>query len=212
MAKTLQEQYNQIKEGKGHKGVFLNDAKRLFPQFITNTTNFDQATTILKQKSVITENMLGFGMVTDASKVSKPDWHKLFEDNLTKNNYDYVDKKKVDNMNGDEFQKGVYFEMEKVRNTITDQNLGELLDKAKDTVSKNLAKNPLYYIENAAFGIDKLGYSQDRPGLTPTEIKGKYKASGYGDESSTIPKKGDPGTGYKPVKENKISFKDLLKD
>ena len=210
MAKTLQEQYNQIKEGKGHKGVFLNEAKRLFPQFITNTTNFDQATTILKQKSIINENIVGLGMIGQTPK--SPDWHKLFEDNLNKNNYDYVDKKLVDNMNGDEFQKGVYFEMEKVRSTITDQNLGELLKKAKDTVSKNLAKNPLYYIENAAFGMDKLGYSEDRPGLTPTEIKGKYKASGYGDESKTKPKKGDPGTGFKPVKENKISYKDLLND
>ena len=63
--KTLQEQYNQIKKGKGHKGVFLNEAKRLFPQFITNTTSFNQATTILKQKSVINESIVGLGMVTD---------------------------------------------------------------------------------------------------------------------------------------------------
>jgi hypothetical protein len=26
---TLQNQYNLIKEGKGHKGVFLNEAKKL---------------------------------------------------------------------------------------------------------------------------------------------------------------------------------------
>ena len=61
--------------------------------------------------------------------------------------------------------------------------------------------------------MDKLGYSEDRPGLTPTEIKGKYKASGYGDESKTKPKKGDPGTGFKCLlKKNKISYKDLLND
>jgi len=210
MAKTLQEQYNQLKEGKGHKGVFLNEAKRLFPQFITNITSFDQATNILKQKNIINENIMGLGMVGQTPP--SPDWHKLFEENLNKNNYDYEDKKKVDNLNGDEFQKGVFVEMEKVRDIITDENLGELLKKAKSTVEKNLVKNPLYYIENAAFGVEKLGYSEDRPGLKPTQIKGKHKASGYGDSSKTKPVKGDPGTGYTPVKENKLSFKDLLKD
>ena len=210
MAKTLQEQYNQIKEGKGHKGVFLNEAKRLFPQYLTNTTSFDQATIILKQKSVISENLMGLGMV--GQNPEKPNWHKLFEENLNKSNYDYEDKKKVDNMNGEEFQKGVFVEMEKVRDTITNENLPELLKKAKETVSKNLSSNPLYYIENAAFGVDKLGYSEDRPGLKPTQIKGKHKASGYGDASTTKPEKGDPGTGYMPVKEEKISYKDLLND
>ena len=156
--------------------------------------------------------MLGFGMVTDASKTAKPDWHKLFEDNLNKNSWDNADKKNIDNLNGDEFQKGVYVEMEKVRNIITDQNIGELLKKAKATVQKNLSKNPQYYIENAAFGIEKLGYSADRPGLKPTQIKGKWKGSGFGTPSKTKFKPGQPGTGYTPVKENKIDFKDLLKD
>jgi hypothetical protein len=210
--KTLQEQYNQIKKGKGHKGVFLNEAKRLFPQFITNTTSFNQATTILKQKSVINESIVGLGMVTDSSKAATPDWHKLFEENLNKNSWNNADKKNIDNLNGDEFQKGVYVEMEKVRNIITDQNIGELLKKAKATVQKNLSKNPQYYIENAAFGIDGLGYSADRLGLKPTEIKGKWKGSGFGDASKTKMKPGEPGTGYTPVKENKINFKDLLND
>ena len=199
MARTLQEKYNQIKEGKGHKGVFLNEAKRLFPQFITNTTSLNEATTILKQKNIINEGTVGLGVSADFGK--KQDWHKIYED-----------KKKIDNMGGEQFQKGVYFEMEKVRNTVTSENLGELLKKAKETVSKNLSSNPLYYIENAAFGIDKLGYSEDRPGLKPTQIKGKHKASGYGDASTTKPEKGDPGTGYMPVKEEKISYKDLLND
>ena len=197
--KSLQEQYNKIKEGKGHKDVFLKEAKRLFPNMISNLTTYDQATTILKQRSVIQEHISGLGIVTDA-KSNSQDWHKIFEDNLNKNNYDYTDKKKIDNMNGEEFQKGVYFEMEKVRNLVTDQNIGDLLAKAKNTVTKNLAKNPLYYIENAAFGVDKLGYSADRPGLKPTQIKGKHVGSGYGNPSKSKIKPGEPGTGYTPVK------------
>jgi len=48
--KTLQEQYNLIKEGKGHKGVFLNEAKRNFPNLITNSATFEQAEKNLKKQ------------------------------------------------------------------------------------------------------------------------------------------------------------------
>jgi hypothetical protein len=197
--KSLQEQYNQIKKGKGHKDVFLKEAKRLFPNMISNLNTFDQATTILKQRNVIQENIAGLGIVTDA-KSNSPDWHKIFEDNLNKNNYDYTDQKAIDNQNWAEREKGVYFEMEKVRDLITDQNIGDLLAKAKNTVTKNLAKDPLYYIKNAAFSVDKLGYSADRPGLKPTQIKGKHVGSGYGNPSKSKIKPGEPGTGYTPVK------------
>ena len=54
--KTLQEQYNLIKEGKGHKSVFLKEAKSQFPGMINNAATFDQATHILKKRSVISEN------------------------------------------------------------------------------------------------------------------------------------------------------------
>jgi hypothetical protein len=56
--KTLQEQYNLIKEGKGHKGVFLTEAKNLFPDMLTNSATFEEATKILKTRSVISENYI----------------------------------------------------------------------------------------------------------------------------------------------------------
>jgi len=90
--------------------------------------------------------------------------------------------------------------MEKVRDIVNDQNIGELLEKAKQTVTKNIAKDPLYYIKNAAFSVDKLGYSSERPGLKPTQIKGKHIGSGYGNPSKSKPKPGEPGTGFIPVK------------
>ena len=55
--KTLQEQYNLIKEGKGHKGVFLKEAKRLFPNIVPNSATFNQTTKLLKQRSVINETI-----------------------------------------------------------------------------------------------------------------------------------------------------------
>ena len=95
--------------------------------------------------------------------------------------------------------------MSKVAELLTSVNMGEYLDKARKTVTKNLASNPLYYIENAAFGQEGIGYTKDVLGLTPTEIKGKEKASGYGDAT-----KKENNDKFIEVKESKISFKDLL--
>lgn len=210
--KTLQEQYNLIKEGKGHKDVFLKEAKSRYPNMISNVLTYDQATTILKQRSIIQEHFLG-GVAQNMGK--KPDWFNIFdekmniisEEELNKNDYDYEDKKKIDNMNGEEFKLGINFEMSKVAELLTSENMGEYLDKARKTVAKNLAANPLYYVENAAFGQEGIGYKEDTPGLKPTEIKGKYVESGYGDET-----KKEANDKFVEVKESKISFNDLLND
>ena len=211
--KTLQEQYNLIKKGKGHKDVFLKEAKSRYPHMISNVLTYDQVITILKQRSVINEGQMAGGVVGKIDK--KPDWFSIFDKNIleakkedfNKNSYDYEDTKNIDNLNGEEFKLGINFEMTKVAELLTSQNMGEYLDKSREIVAKNLAKNPLYYIENAAFGQEGIGYTKDTPGLTPTEIKGKEKASGYGD----ITKK-TLSTEYTEVKESRLSFKDLLKD
>jgi hypothetical protein len=210
--KTLQEQYNLIKEGKGHKDVFLKEAKSRYPNLISNVLTYDQATTILKQRSVIQEHMLG-GVASNLGK--KPDWFSIFDDNmneakkndLNKNSYNYEDTKNVNNLNGEEFRLGVNFEMSKVAELLTNQNMGEYLDKARKTVAKNLAANPLYYVENAAFGQEGIGYTKDAISLKPTEIKGKYVESGYGDAT-----KKTANDKFVEVKESKISFNDLLND
>jgi len=62
--KTLQEQYNLIQEGKGHKDMFLKSARRLFPEYVTNFASFSEATTILKQRGILSEIKVGGGVVT----------------------------------------------------------------------------------------------------------------------------------------------------
>ena len=196
--KTLQQQYNLIKEGKGHKGVFLNEAKRLFPQYIPNHFGFEDSVNILKQKSVISENFWGIA----TGKKEQPEWFKIFNDNMntiaeeakaeekepTKEvvdqeiaGYDYKDKENINNQNGEEFLTGFYAEMQKPENK--DKSVGEL----KDIVRKNLAEDELYYVKNGQFGLDGVGYTEEAPGLgIPEEPKGKYKASGYGDLKESI--------------------------
>ena len=57
--KTLQEQYNQIQKGEGRKDLFLKEARSKYPNLISNITSFKDAEKILKNKSVINEEIGG---------------------------------------------------------------------------------------------------------------------------------------------------------
>jgi hypothetical protein len=52
MKKTLQDQYLLIKEGKGHKGVFLTEAKRQFPNIVRNAASFEEAVAPIRSQTV----------------------------------------------------------------------------------------------------------------------------------------------------------------
>ena len=183
--KTLQEQYNLIKEGKGHKDVFTKEAKRLFPNIVPNSATFNQTAKLLKQRSVINENvfplMPSAGLnpftsfdkfVNEDVKATETKTNKEVEEAETRT-YDYKDPKNLDNQIFDQYLNGLQFELEK------DPEL--TLEKAREVVGKNLEKDPLFYTKNAAFGIEGLGYTDEAPGLTSKEITGKHKSSGYGD-------------------------------
>ena len=76
--KTLTEQYRLIKEDKGHKGVFLKEAKRQFPNLIKNNSTFKETTTILKQKNIISENFVGTPMVGNPLERKKEGYETAF--------------------------------------------------------------------------------------------------------------------------------------
>lgn len=181
--KTLQEQYNLILEGKGDKDFFMKSARRIFPQYINQYTSFNDATKILKSKSILTERFIG-GLVTQSDK--KPDWFKIFDENINEakaieskptkevvdmetKNYNYEDYTNIDNIYGEAFLKGYYAEIKDPKNA------EKTVDEVKAIVAKNMAKDSLYYMKNAAFGVKGIGYKES----TPTkEVKGKYKAAG----------------------------------
>jgi len=207
MKKTLQDQYLSIKEGKGHKGVFLTEAKRQFPNIVRNAATFDEAVASLKTKNIISENVL---MVMPAimDRPKKESYETAFEAFLAEarkkenedekvkaeekkvskpvekdleKNFDYSDEKNPDNMIFDQIMMGYYAEMKDPKNA--DKTMQEL----KNIVFKNLSKDPIYYTKDGQFGIKDLGYVTEHPGLgTPKEPKGKYKSSGYGDLKESI--------------------------
>jgi len=194
--KTLQEQYNLLKEGKGHKGIFMKEAKRLFPNIVPNAATYNQTTKLLKQRSVISENIFplmpssGLNPFTTFDKYVNEEV-KATEKKTTKEinqaetaGYDYKDPKNLNNQIFDQYLNGLRVEMEK------DPKL--TMDEAKEVVAKNLEKDPIFYTKNAAFKVDGLGYEELKQQGEPT---GKHKSSGYGD-----------------LKENKMSKSDDLKE
>jgi Rps23 Pro-64 3,4-dihydroxylase Tpa1-like proline 4-hydroxylase len=77
MKKTLQDQYLLIKEGKGHKGVFLTEAKRQFPNIVRNAATFEEATASLITKNIITENVIGLTAVNSPFEPKKKESYEL---------------------------------------------------------------------------------------------------------------------------------------
>ena len=191
---TLQEQYNSIKNGKGHKGIFLNEAKSKFPDMLTNPMGFEEATKILKTRGVISENYVDLKPIGTPELSPKQPWENKFakflaeeaksvekkttkevEDTQAKN-FDYKDKSNLDNQIGQEVLNGIYFEAK--------ENPGKTLDEIRKMVSKNLAKDGQYYMKNAAFGVKGLGYKQEEM----MEVSGKHKSSGYSDKLKKLVK------------------------
>ena len=200
---TLQDQYNLIQEGKGNKEIFLKAAKKSYPNLISNSAGFDEAAAILKKRSVISENLLGIGLISQNN--TQPDWFSIFNNrmknlqeeakieerkptkevvDLETQGYNYKDKSNSNNNPG--FFQGFYTEMKDPK------NCEKSVEEITEMVSKNLAKDPLFYVKDGQFGVKGIGYTDDVPGLRISkELQGKYKSSGYGDikESLTEAKK-----------------------
>jgi DNA gyrase inhibitor GyrI len=184
--KSLQNRYNLIKEGKGNKEIFLKEVKAEFPQYISNVQTFDQVIHSLVEKGIINESMV----LVSANRPETPDWFKIFQENtetvkaelkdtdksVTEKEtagYNYEDKKNNNNISTAQILEGYYAEMKDPKNAEKTE------DEIKAIVFKNLEKDPLFYVKNAAFGVKGIGYSDNHPGLGPTkEVTGKYKSSG----------------------------------
>ena len=196
MNKTLQEQYNLIKEGKGNKQQFFKSARHIFPDLVTPVNTFEDTIHILKNRGIISESI--GGLVT---KGKTPDWHSIFKEKVAEakeakaeekeptkevtdmetKGYDYKDKKNYDNVFGEEFLKGFYTEMGDSKNE------GKTVEELRAIVAKNLAKDINHYVKDGQFGVKEVGYTTEAPGLgTPKEAKGKHKASGYGDLKESV--------------------------
>ena len=80
--RTLTEQYRSVKEGKGPKDVFLKEAKRQFPSLVTNKATFKEASTILKQKGIISENYVDLKPINNVIERKKEGYENAFAEFL----------------------------------------------------------------------------------------------------------------------------------
>lgn len=108
--------------------------------------------------------------------------------NTQERNYDYSPKvDNINNVNAQEMLNGVYFEI---------KNNPELsLEEAQEKVIKNLAKDALHYVKEGQFGVEGLGYQEQKV----EENTGKtYGGSGYSDKVK------EGKADMVPVKESKL--------
>ena len=212
--KTLQEQYNLIKEGKGNKDTFMKSARSQFPNIFNNLSSFDTATKVMKQKQIISE--VGIGGVVTTAVNPFINWENFLAEDYaiqedpidapkTMGAKDVkADNKKI-SKEVEDFQNETGFDYKdhKDLNNLYGEaflqgyytelkdpaNEGKDVAELKEIVAKNLAKDTTYYTTEAQFGIKGIGYTDEAPGL---------KAS-----------KSDQMV---PVKENMIKLTDLINE
>jgi len=174
--KSLQNQYNLIKEGKGNKELFLKEAKAQFPQYISNVQTFDQVIHSLTEKGILSETL----MLGGVAQPKNQDWFKIFNENvkaelkdtdkeveeMETRGYNYKEKNN-NNISTAEMLKGYYVEMRDPKHAEKTE------EEIKATVVKNLEKDPLFYVKDGEFGVKGLGYKSEHPGL-PKDIYGNY--------------------------------------
>jgi hypothetical protein len=174
--KSLQNQYNLIKEGKGNKELFLKEAKAQFPQYISNVQTFDQVIHSLTEKGILSETL----MLGGVAQPKNQDWFKIFNENvkaelkdtdkeveeMETRGYNYKEKNN-NNISTAEMLKGYYVEMRDPKHAEKTE------DQIKAIVVKNLEKDPLFYVKDGEFGVKGLGYKSEHPGL-PKDIYGNY--------------------------------------
>jgi hypothetical protein len=178
--KSTQDKFRLVNDGKMLKKDFLTEVKRAHRNLITQTTTYKDAVQILKNKNIVNEHFLG--LQTTKPINSNPDWFKIFNSNMVEEDvkaelkktdkdvveletkgYDYKDPKNLDNVYGESFLQGYYTELKNPKNA--DKTEVEL----KEIVAKNIESNRLYYTEEAQFGIEGIGYTDDAPGLAASK-------------------------------------------
>ena len=216
--KTLNDQHRLIKEGKGHKGVFLKEAKAQFPQWIRNAATFKETASILKNKGIINENVVGLEPINQLVSPPKQSYEVAFENYLEEakkkdtadakaeeketskqvkdaesKNFDRKNMENPDNLIFDQIMTGYYYELKNPKNS------KKTVDELKSIVFKNLTKNPIYYTEKGQFG-DEIGYETEAPGLGKgRQVKNVGIGGGYGTPTKKKFPEGEVGTGYLEV-------------
>jgi hypothetical protein len=167
---------------------YINEAGEKSLNPIVN--NEDKVNTKEQEEKIKSDDKLKFEMETKEAgsfKVSNE------VENIASHNYDYSPKvDNINNVNAQEMLTGVYCEIK------NDPNL--TLEEAQAKAIANLAKDSLHYVKEGQFGVEGLGYQEQKVQENDGET---YGGSGYSEKLK------DGGESWSVVKEG---IKNVLKE
>jgi hypothetical protein len=235
--KSIQNQYNDLKEGKMSQANFMRNLRMTMPQYVTNITSFQDSVRILKNKGLLHESMAAYG--AEEEIVDEMNMETQPEESNDDAEFDAILKQLEDEMAGEIAVKSDVLdeplEEEEQLNEGKGKDLhpnnihpGELrmgirvelehtddLNVAKKIALDHLAENPFYYTALKLSGIE----SPSAPKVkAPKEVKEKKKKDvvelvdkANQMQKVKMPKKDEK----KKIKENvdeKMRFQDLPAD
>lgn len=232
--KSIQNQYNDLKEGKMSQANFMRNLRMTMPQYVTNITSFKDSVRILKNKGLLHESYGSFDkeeIVDEMNMEVKP------EESNDDAEFDAILKQLEDEMAGEIAVKSDVLdeplEEEEQLNEGKGKELhpnnihpGELrmgirvemehtddMDKAKKIALDHLAENPYYYTALKLSGIESPTKLKEKP---VKEKKAKKDAIELVDKANQMQKVKMPKKDEKKkIKENvdeRMRFQDLPAD
>ena len=236
--KSIQNQYNDLKEGKMSQANFMRNLRMTMPQYVTNITSFQDSVRILKNKGLLHESMDAYK--AEEEIVDEMNMEVQPEESNDDAEFDAILKQLEDEMAGEIAVKSDVLdeplEEEEQLNEGKGKDLhpnavhpGELrmgirvemehtddVDKAKKIALDHLAENPYYYTALKLSGIE----SPSAPKVkAPKEVKEKKAkdATELVDKANQMqkvkmPKKDEKKKLKETVEEAEMRFKDLPAD
>ena len=155
--KSIANQYRDLKEGRMSQANFMRNLRMTMPQFVTNVTSFKDAVKILKNKSILTENITTENQPSEEeldAMIKKMEDEKAGEEAVMSQYDEELNEAKkkeektkyhIHQVNPTELRLGIRTELEH----------GDIeLDKAKEIAYKNITKDPIYYTTLKLSGVE----------------------------------------------------------
>jgi hypothetical protein len=201
--KSIQNQYRDLKEGKMSQFNFMRNLRMTMPQYVTNVTSFKDAVKILKNKSILSENINPENQPSEEeldAMIKKMEDEKAGEEAIMSQYDETINEGKGKELHPNqihpaELRMGIKVELEHT----------DVLDKAKKIALDHLAENPFYYTALKLAGVE----SPSAPKVKQPEEK---KAKKSKDATELVDKANQMQKVKMPKKDEKKKLKEELEN
>jgi hypothetical protein len=199
--KSIQNQYRDLKEGKMSQFNFMRNLRMTMPQYVTNVTSFKDAVKILKNKSILSENINPENQPSEEeldAMIKKMEDEKAGEEAIMSQYDETINEGKGKELHPNqihpaELRMGIKVELEHT----------DVLDKAKKIALDHLAENPFYYTALKLAGVE----SPSAPKVKQPEEK---KAKKSKDATELVDKANQMQKVKMPKKDEKKKIKESV--